>query len=352
MKYKQISLLRGALILAGMALILPAFALHAQDKIKVISTLTTYADIVRQIGGDRVDVTPIADRDENPHHVQPKPSLVMLAKRADMIVTTGLDLEMWLPSLMDKANNPRIASGTPGFVAVSPGIELLDIPETLSRTEGESHIFGNHHIWTEPANGVIIGRNILAGLKRKDPAHSAEYDARYADWIDRLMKAYVGDELVEMLTADVLVDLDRDGELWSFLNSQEYQGSPLIERAGGWMRQTIPIRDQQMICYHKQWSYFTRTFGLSCAEYIEPRPGMAPTPRHVAEVIETIRDRNIPVLAAVTYYSQDQIAMVAERTGSTAAVVGLNVGAVPNTDTFIDLVSHWVDSFTAAFAGS
>ena len=118
------------------------------------------------------------------------------------------------------------------------------------------------------------------------------------------------------------------------------------------MRQTMPIRDQQMICYHKQWSYFTRTFGLSCAEYIEPRPGMAPTPRHVAEVIETIRDKNIPVLAAVTYYSQDQIAMVAERTGSTAAVVGLNVGAVPNTDTFIDLVSHWVDAFTAAFGGS
>ena len=352
MKCKQISLLRGALILAGMALILPAFALHAQDKIKVISTLTTYADIVRQIGGDRVDVTPIADRDENPHHVQPKPSLVMLAKRADMLVTTGLDLEMWLPSLMDKANNPRIASGTPGFVAVSPGIDLLDVPETLSRTEGESHIFGNHHIWTEPGNGIIIGRNILAGLKRLDPTHSAEYDARYADWVERLMLAYVGDELVELLTADVLVDLDRDHELWSFLNSQEYQGSPLIERAGGWMRQTMPIRDQQMICYHKQWSYFTRTFGLSCAEYIEPRPGMAPTPRHVAEVIETIRDRNIPVLAAVTYYSQDQIAMVAERTGSTAAVVALNVGAVPHTDTFIDLVSHWVDSFTAAFAGS
>jgi ABC-type Zn uptake system ZnuABC Zn-binding protein ZnuA len=352
MKNRQNALLRGALILAGLALVIPAFVLHAQDRIKVITTLTTYADIVRQIGGDRVDVTPIADRDENPHHVQPKPSLVMLAKRAEMLVTTGLDLEMWLPSLMDKANNPRIASGTPGFVAVSPGVKLLDIPETLSRSEGESHIFGNHHIWTEPANGVVIGRNILAGLKRMDPAHSAEYDARYADWVERLMRAYVGDELVDILTTDVLVDLDRDGELWNFLNSQNYQGTPLIDRAGGWLRQTMPIREQQMICYHKQWSYFTRTFGLSCAEYIEPRPGMAPTPRHVAEVIETIKDRNIPVLAAVTYYSRDQIQMVADRTGATPAVVGLNVGAVPNTETFIDLVTHWVNSFTAAFEGS
>jgi len=348
----RISLLRGALILVGMVLAFPTYALHAQDRIKVITTLTTYADIVRQIGGDRVDVTPIADRDENPHHVQPKPSLVMLAKRADMLVTTGLDLEMWLPTLMDKANNPRIASGTPGFVAVSPGIKILDVPETLSRTEGESHIFGNHHIWTEPANGVVIGRNILAGLTRMDPDHAAEYEERYADWVERLMRAYVGDELVELLTTDVLVDLDRDNELWDFLNSQDYQGSPLLDRAGGWIRQTIPIRDQEMICYHKQWSYFTRTFGLSCAEYIEPRPGMAPTPRHVEEVIQTIRDRHIKVLAAVTYYSPDQIAMVAERTGSTAAVVGLNVGAVPNTDTFIDLVTHWVNAFTEAFAGS
>ncbi len=339
-------------MLIGMAIAFPTYALHAQDRINVITTLTTYADIVRQIGGDRVEVTPIADRDENPHHVQPKPSLVMLAKRADMLVTTGLDLEMWLPTLMDKANNPRIASGTPGFVAVSPGIELLDIPETLSRTEGESHIFGNHHIWTEPANGVIIGRNILAGLERMDPDHAAEYQERYANWLERLMRAYVGDELVELLTTDVLVDLDRDHELWNFLSSQDYQGSPLVDRAGGWLKQTIPIRDQEMICYHKQWSYFTRTFGLSCAEYIEPRPGMAPTPRHVAEVIETIRERHIAVLAAVTYYSPDQIAMVAERTGSRAAVVGLNVGAVPNTDTFIDLVSHWVNAFTDAFAGS
>ncbi len=342
--------MRYAPLIAGAALVLTANALHSQEKIRVITTLTTYGDIVRQIGGDRVDVTPIADRDENPHHVQPKPSLVMLAKRADMLVTTGLDLEMWLPSLLDKANNPRIASGTPGFVTVSPGIELLDIPETLSRSEGESHVFGNHHIWTEPANGIIIGRNILAGMKRIDPAHAEEYEERYANWVDRVMKAYVGDELVDMLTTDVLVDLDREGRLWEFLNTQTYQGSPLVERAGGWLAKSMPIRDKQMICYHKQWSYFTRSFGLSCAEYIEPRPGMAPTPRHVAEVIKTIRDKDIPVLAAVTYYSRDQIDMVAERTGSVPAVVALNVGAVPNTDTFIDLISHWIDAFTKAFA--
>lgn len=352
MNYKKIPLVRSALILSGMALAFQTYSLHAQDRLRVITTLTTYADIVRQIGGDRVDVTPIADRSENPHHVQPKPSLVMLAKRADMLVTTGLDLEMWLPSLLDKANNPRIASGTPGFVAVSPGIKLLDIPETLSRAEGESHIFGNHHIWTEPANGVIIGRNILAGLKRLDPEHAAEYDERYADWVERLMRAYVGDELVDLLTVDVLVDLDRDGELWGFLNSQSYQGAPLIGRAGGWLKKTMPIRNQQMICYHKQWSYFTRSFGLSCAEYIEPRPGIAPTPRHVARVVDTIREKRIPVLAAVTYYARDQIEMVAQRTGSRTAVVGLNVGAVPNTETFIDLVQHWVDTFTEAFAGS
>ena len=334
-------------LVLGVLLVSPS--LQAQDKLRIITTLTTYADITRAIAGDRAEVTPIADPNENVHHVQPKPSLVMLAKRADMLVTTGLDLELWLPPLMDKANNPRIASGSPGFVAVSPGIKMLDVPQTLSRSEGDSHVFGNHHIWTEPANALVIGRNILTGLRRLDPANADYYEERFAAWRESLMRAYVGDELVELLGTELLVDMDREGELWPFLNSQSYQGRPLIERVGGWLRQTMPIRDQEMICYHKQWSYFTRSFGVKCVEYVEPKPGIPPTPRHVARVIRTIGDRNIPVLLAVSYYDRDQIETVAERTGAKAVIVPLSVDAAPNTETFIDLMSLWVNELTRAF---
>ncbi len=323
---------------------------RAQDKLQVVASMTTYAAIAREIGGDRAQVISIADGRENLHHVQPKPSLVLQVKRADMLITTGLDLEMWLPSLLDRANNPKVASGADGFVSASPGIDLLDIPESLSRSEGDSHKFGNHHIWTEPANAVVIARNILAGYKRVDPAGEAVYQANFDAWVERLMRAYVGDELVELLGVELLADLDRTGDLWDFVDTQDFQGAPLRDRLGGWLQAGLEMRDKQMICYHKQWSYFTRSFGVSCAIYVEPKPGIPPSPRHVARVINDVRDMNLPVLLAVNYYDQDQIEMVAQRTGAHAVIVPMSVDGAPDTATFIDLMSHWVNQLTQAFA--
>lgn len=331
-------------------LVLPGSLLTGQEKLNVVTSLTTYADIAREIAGDRAEVIPAADGRENVHHVQPKPSLVLLVKRADMLVTTGLDLEMWLPSLLDKANNPKVASGAPGFVSVSTGIDLLDIPESLSRSEGESHKFGNHHIWTNPTNGRIIARNILNGFKRVDPANAEFYQANFDAWVERLMRAYVGDELVELLGVELLVELDRTGELWDFIDTQSFQGAPLKDRLGGWLKQGQAMRDQEMICYHKQWSYFSRSFGVKCAVFVEPKPGIPPSARHVAQVISDVRDMHIPVLLAVNYYDQDQIEMVANRTGARAVMVPLSVDGAPGTGSFIDLMGYWVTRLSDAFA--
>lgn len=336
------------MVAVGLLMVLP-IGTRAQDRIKVVSSLTTYADIARAIGGELAEVVSIADGRENIHHVQPKPSFVLRVKRADMLITTGLDLEMWLPSLLDRANNPAVSSGQPGFVSVSPGVSMLDVPATLSRTEGDSHKFGNHHIWTEPANAVVIARNILAGFKRVDAANAAVYQANHDAWVEQLMRAYVGAELVDLLGLDLVLELDRTGELWDFLGTQEYQGAPLRDRLGGWLAKTAPIRGKEMICYHKQWSYFTRSFGVDCAVYVEPKPGIPPSPKHVAQVIRDVRDMNLPVLLAVNYYDQDQIRMVAERTGAAPVIVPMSVDGEPEADTFIDLVSLWVDRITDAF---
>lgn len=333
----------------GISLVLPGGPARGQDKLQVVTTLTTYADMAREIAGDLAEITPAADGRENVHHIQPKPSLVILVKRADMLVTTGLDLEMWLPSLLDKANNPRVASGAPGFVSVSDGIDLLDIPESLSRSEGESHKYGNHHIWTEPSNGVTIARNILRGFKRVDPTNAATYQANFDAWVEKLMRAYVGDELVDLLGVELLVDLDRTGELWDFIDTQSFQETPLKDRLGGWLEQGLAMRDQQMICYHKQWSYFSRSFGVDCGVFVEPKPGIPPSPRHVAKVISDVRHMHIPVLLAVNYYDQDQIHMVAERTGARAVIVPLSVDGAPGTGSFIDLVDYWVNHLSEAF---
>jgi len=341
--------LRCGLVLLLAATALPLAGLAAQDRVQVVASLTTYADIAREIAGDRADVVALADGAENPHFVQPKPSLVLAVRRADMLVTTGLDLELWLPALLDKANNPKIASGATGFVSASAGITLVEVPATTSRSEGDAHVYGNPHIWTEPGNAIVIGRNILTGLRRVDPGGNAVYEARYAAWKERLLRAYVGADLVELLGVDLLADLDHEGRLWTFLSEERYQGQPLLERTGGWLARGRVFRGREMVCYHKEWSYFTRAFGIRCIEFIEPKPGIPPTPGHVAKVISLMRERSVPVLLSTNYFDRQQVRMVASRTGASPVIVPSNVGGGPNAATYIDLVTLWVEELARAF---
>src|SRR3989440_8854250 len=186
--------------------------------VKVVTSLTTYASVAREIVGDRGRVSSIAVGDENPHYVQPKPSFVPPLAQADLFVTTGLDLELWVPALLDKANNPRIVEGGPGYVAAYQGINLLDIPASLSRAQGDIHVYGNPHIWTDPLNITIIARNILTGLKRVDPQDADYFTAREKDFEERIYRALFGEELVRLLGGSTLADLDRQGKLVTFLN--------------------------------------------------------------------------------------------------------------------------------------
>jgi zinc/manganese transport system substrate-binding protein len=147
----------------------------------------------------------------------------------------------------------------------------------------------------------------------------------------------------------LLADLDYDGRLWTFLSEERYQGRPLVERTGGWLARARPFRGREMVCYHKEWSYFTRAFGVPCVEFIEPKPGIPPTPGHVARVITLMRERNVPVLLSTNYFDRQQVRMVASRTGATAVVVPSNVDGAPNTGTYIDLVTLWVEELARAF---
>jgi ABC-type Zn uptake system ZnuABC Zn-binding protein ZnuA len=336
-----------ALWMAGLAS--PSSA--AAQQFRIVTSLTTYAAIAREIVGDRASVVSIARGDENPHFVQPRPSYVLELKRADLFVTTGLDLELWVPTLLDKAGNAKVREGGPGYVTAYTGIDLLDIPANVSRSAGDIHLFGNPHIWTDPANAVIIGGNILAAVKRFDPAHATEYDGRYAAWKERLLKAYVGDELIAILGQDAVFDLARQSRLWDFLRGQTYQGRPLTERAGGWLRDGAAFRGKPIVCYHKEWDYFSRAFGVPCVDYIEPKPGIPPTPRHVSDIITLMRERGIKVLFSTNYYDYNQVRSVAARTDAVPVSVPSNSEGAEGTETYIDLVSLWVRELSRAFAG-
>jgi len=320
------------------------------DPIKVVTSLTTYASIAREITGDRATVTSIAEGDEDPHFVQPRPSFVPLLRDADLFVSTGMDLELWVPTLLDRAGNPRIRDGAPGYVAAFQGITILEIPTSLSRAGGDIHVDGNPHIHTDPINGILIARNILAGLKRVSPANADFFTGREQDFELRVLKATFGDELVRILTPATIFDLARSGRIMTFLQATPYQGQPLMTRLGGWLQQAMPFRGKEMVCYHKEWAYFSNRYGVTCVEYIEAKPGIPPTPRHVQDVIALMRDRHIPVLFASNYFDHAQIRSVAERTGAQAVIVPENTHGAPGVESYFDLMNTWVSGLVQGFA--
>ena len=330
----------------------PVRPTRAVDKVKVVTSLTSYASIAREIVGDRGIVNSIANGDENPHYVQPKPSFIPMLSEADVFVTTGLDLELWVPALLDKANNPKVTEGGPGYVAAYAGIDLLDVPTSFSRAQGDIHVYGNPHIWTDPLNAVQIARNILTGLKRVAPENGDYFTEREKDFEDRMYQALFGAGLVKLLGGATLADLDRQGKLFDFLKSKQYQGAPLIDRLGGWLKEAMPFRGKAVACYHKEWDYFSREYGLPCVDYIEPKPGIPPTPGHVLEVINEMREQHIQVLLSTNYYDHNQVLEVAQKTAAKAVIVPSNTGGAPGVNTYFDLMNLWITELDRAFGAA
>jgi ABC-type Zn uptake system ZnuABC Zn-binding protein ZnuA len=298
-------LLAAASYAALLHLLAPPAEVDAQDKLKVVTTLPTYAAIAREITGGLAEVQAIARGDEDPHFVTPRPSYAALIKKADLFVATGLDLELWVPTLLDRAGNSKVMDGAPGFVAAYAGVELLDIPADVSRTAGDVHVFGNPHIHTDPVNAIIIGKNILAGLRRIDEERSEIYEANYRGFAERLLRRLYGDQLVEIFGPDTLFELARTYRLWDFLAEKSFQDRPLTDYVGGWLADGAPFRDRDMACYHKNWAYFSARFRVPCAMYVEAKVGIPPSPGHVRELVDWMRENRIPALLAANYFSHD-----------------------------------------------
>ena len=168
------------------AVIVALAAAPARAALQVATSLTDLASVAQFVGGKHVTAQSLCRGDEDPHFVQPRPSFVPALRDADLFVTTGMDLELWVPTLLDRANNPRVREGGVGYVSVSRGIRLMEVPTTLSRAQGDIHVDGNPHIQGDPINAVIIASNILAGLQRVDVDNAAYYAAREADFEELL----------------------------------------------------------------------------------------------------------------------------------------------------------------------
>ena len=318
--------------------------------VKVVTTLPAYASIAQFVGGDRVQAQSISRGDEDAHFVKPKPSYALMLKSADLFITTGLDLELWAPVLVDKSGNGRIREGQPGYVNASQGVPLVDVPKNPSREAGDIHIYGNPHIHTSPLNAKLIARNIAAGLKRVDPQGAAVYDKNLAEFNNRLDRALYGDQLPQILGSKTLDDLARQGRLIPFLQSKDYKGKKLIAYLGGWLGKGMAFRGQGLVTYHQNWSYFTRLFGLEVVDDVEPKPGIPPSAKHVHELIEEMRTKNVKVVMAPSYYSPDEARAIAQRTGAGAVIVPLGPTST-SADAYFNLIDSWVNQLAQAYRG-
>jgi ABC-type Zn uptake system ZnuABC Zn-binding protein ZnuA len=317
--------------------------------VRVVATLPVYASIAEAIGGVEVTVSSIADPREDAHFVRPKPSFAAEIRRADLFITTGLDLELWVPPLLDRAGNRKVSEGGAGYVTTYTGVRLLEVPTSTDRSAGDIHVYGNPHVFTDPLNAIIAARNIAAGLKKVAPDRAAVWDRGLASFTDALYKRLYGDELVSIVGGTALADLSRSGNLLTFLRDNAYEGRPLLDRLGGWLKAAEPFRGRDVICYHRNWVYFEDRFQVRCAEFVEAKPGIPPTPGHVARLIDLMKTRRIDVIMAADYFGRDKVQTVAERAGARAVMMPLQPGGEPGIETYFDLVDRWVNALATAF---
>jgi len=272
--------------------------LASAQQIRVVATFPDLADITRQIGKELVSVESLATGVEDPHGVPVRPSFVPRLNRADMLVVTGLDDEhSWLPALLEVASNPKINPGQPGYIDCSVGIPILEAPARLDRAEGDLHPKGNPHYLLDPVSGKIAAQNIAAGLSRNFPQHQQIFEKN--------LKVY-------------LAELDD----W-------------IAR---WEKMAAPLRGVKYVEYHPEWVYFARRFGLTKVGSIEVKPGIEPTPNHLVDLVQQIKQQKPQLLI---YGSQNPRVpqQIGNETGIKVLRLYTSAGGRAETDTYI----KWID---------
>jgi len=283
--------------------------LNAGSRINVVTTLPDLKSITEFIGGDKVDVFAIATGYQNPHFVDPKPSYILKLTKADMFVTVGLDLETgWVPPLLNSARNSKIQKGGDGYVDASANVPLLQVPSSVNRAEGDIHIYGNPHYWIDPVRGKQIAQAICTGLIKVSPENQNYFQTNLKSFNDN----------IETKTKE-------------------------------WIRKITPYKGSKIIAYHNEWCYFEERFGLQIVDFLEPKPGIPPTPGQLAKVIGEIKRDNIRVIISSPYFTTDSADLVARQTGAKVVVLATSVGADKSIKNYFDLFDYDIDKLVEAF---
>ena len=281
---------------------LAAAVSSASAQLRVVATTPDLASVAREIGGDRVNVVALAKPTEDPHYVDAKPSHIVTLNRADALIEGGAELELgWLPPLLENSRNSKISAGAPGRIVASEGVKMLEVPTSFDRSKGDVHSLGNPHFMIDPVSVKIIARNIANHFVQIDPKSTATYNGNLARFNAKLDAKY----------AD-------------------------------WQKQLAPYRGARIVTYHKDFVYLAQRFGLNIVDELEPKPGIAPSPAHLAQVIGKMRSTNAKVILVQPFQNRKTAETVARQTGAAVLDISQQPGAVPNTTTYFDMMDNLV----------
>ena len=333
------------LTLTGCVAVFSAVPAEGGDKLRIVTTTTDLAAITRAIGGDKVEVTAIATGREDPHFIAAKPSYMMAARKADLWVRVGLELEIGYEELiLDGSRNPRIRISTPGHLDASEGVLRLEVPtQKIDRSMGDIHPLGNPHYWIDPLNGRIVAKNIGKRLGRLAPEHADYFNGRIESFQRQLDERMFGRALVAKIGGGKLWALLLKGRLEQLL---EKPGQPAL---GGWLAAMRPYAGKKVITYHRSWTYFAHRFGLEVADELEPKPGIPPSPGHVADVVKRVKAEGIKVLLMEPFYSRKAPDLLASQTGIRVVECANSVGGQPEATDYLTMVDNIVNRVSTAF---
>jgi zinc/manganese transport system substrate-binding protein len=279
-----------------------ACAVVAHAKLNVVATLPDFGSLAREIGGDKIDIVVLAKATEDPHFVDARPSFVVSLRNADVLIDGGAELEIgWLPPLLQNARNPKIEVGKPGRVQASQGIRLMNVPTNVTRAAGDVHALGNPHFCVDPIIAKAIAQHIAKSFAAVDPPNAAFYDANYKKF-------------------ETTINAKLQG--WGAV-MQTYQG-------------------QHVAAYHDSWPYFAHRFGIDIDVFLEPKPGIPPSPSHLTDVIQKMKEYHIKAIIVEPYHDRRIAEKVARSTDAKVVDFAQFPGGIPNTDSYVALIDQLV----------
>ena len=296
--------MKNYLIVTAFSMLALGIAANASAEIKVITTTEDLASLVKEIGGDKVTVEALARGYQDPHFVEAKPSFVLKLYGADLLVVVGRELEAaWLPALITQSRNSKLQPGGPGYLDASQTARVLDVPTgPITRAMGDVHPQGNPHYWLDPANGRRIAKAIEGRLAQISPGDAGYFAQRYADFDRRLTEA-----------------------------------------EGRWKATLAPYRGTKIVTYHRSWPNFANAFGLDVVGYVEPKPGIPPSPAHQLALMQEMKRLGIKLILVEPYFDLRTPNAIARDTGAKVLVMPPSVGGVKEASDYIRLFDYNVN---------